>query len=394
MVYLRREIGGQGKAHTLNHGIAHVLRDAWAQAVLIIDADVLFEAATLRRMTRHLSDPHVGAVTAYIKEGTANSNYLTRFIAFEYITAQAVGRRAQNILGVIGCLAGGAQLHSRENLITIGGRIDTSSLAEDTITTFKTQLAGHRVQFEGNAIAWAEEPSDLDGLWRQRLRWARGNVQVSLQYLSIWGKQRARFGNLARAPFLLLWFTVLLMPVTMFLSSIGLLTLYAIHASAAWAALRGLWIAAAIMYVFSTSMSLAIDWHTARRCWREAIMFPGLIALLIMTYSVFPRLFEVELMGALHRVGLDPSPRLRTALALFMYAWLVLCMPLAYLAKVWERTPGYRWLAPITVYVVGYGPYLCAITFASYVKELLNVSAVWEKTMKTGRVVLGAGRLR
>jgi cellulose synthase/poly-beta-1,6-N-acetylglucosamine synthase-like glycosyltransferase len=175
--HLRREKGGEGKAHTLNHGIAQVLAEPWAEALLIIDADVLFADSALRRMARHLSDPTVGAVTAYIKEGTAGGNYLTRFIAYEYITAQAASRRAQNVFGVLACLAGGAQLHSRRSLEAIGGRIDTSSLAEDTVTTFRTQLSGNRVVFEGNAIVWAEEPGDLVGLWKQRLRWSRGNVQ-------------------------------------------------------------------------------------------------------------------------------------------------------------------------------------------------------------------------
>ena len=40
------------------------------QAVLIMDADVIYEPDSLRRMTRHLADPGVGAVTAYIKEGS------------------------------------------------------------------------------------------------------------------------------------------------------------------------------------------------------------------------------------------------------------------------------------------------------------------------------------
>ena len=114
------------------------------QALLIMDADVIYEPDSLRMMTRHLADSRVGAVTAYIKEGSRPGNYLTRFIGFEYITAQAAARRAQNVLGAVACLAGGAQLHSRANLEAIGGRIDTTSLAEDTFTTFKTQMAGHR----------------------------------------------------------------------------------------------------------------------------------------------------------------------------------------------------------------------------------------------------------
>ena len=91
-------------------------RDDWMQALLITDADVIFEPAALRTMTRHLADPRVGAVTAYIKEGSRPGNYLTRFIGYEYVTAQAAARRGQNVLGAIACLAGGAQLHSRANL--------------------------------------------------------------------------------------------------------------------------------------------------------------------------------------------------------------------------------------------------------------------------------------
>ena len=174
MVHLRREQGGQGKAHTLNHGLRHVLAEPWAEAVLIMDADVVYEQRALRYMTRHLADPDVGAVTAYIKEGSQPANWMNKFISYEYIAAQAAARRGQNTIGVLACLAGGAQLHSRENIEAIGGEIDTTSLAEDTFTTFATQLNGKRVVFDGNAVVWAEEPSTIDGLWKQRLRWARG----------------------------------------------------------------------------------------------------------------------------------------------------------------------------------------------------------------------------
>ena len=43
VVHLRREKGGEGKAQTLNHGLAVILRDDWMQAVLIMDADVIYE---------------------------------------------------------------------------------------------------------------------------------------------------------------------------------------------------------------------------------------------------------------------------------------------------------------------------------------------------------------
>jgi cellulose synthase/poly-beta-1,6-N-acetylglucosamine synthase-like glycosyltransferase len=374
VVHLRRERGGQGKAYTLNHGIAHALSGDWTEAVLVTDADVLFEKDALRKMTRHLSDPNVGAVTAYIKEGSQPDHAIARFIAFEYATAQAVGRRAQNILGALACLAGGAQLHARDNLEAIGGRIDTSTLAEDTVTTFETQLSGRRVEFDGNAVVWAEEPADLNALWKQRLRWARGNFQVSLQYASMWGKQRPRFGRLGRWPFKLVWYSSLLMPLLLTGASASLVSLYAMHATSTWSAFRFLWIWHAIAYVFGTALALAIDLQTARRAWFEAIMFPGVVSLAIIAYSVLPRSHE---------------PTLPSWLILVMYSWLFLSVPLAWFAKVLAQYPRCRWLSVLLIYVAGYGPYLCAVIAASYMAELRNAAAAWDKTVKIGRVSLG-----
>ena len=45
MFHLRREQGGEGKAHTLNHGLRTIRAEGWYEAVLIIDADVIFTAA-------------------------------------------------------------------------------------------------------------------------------------------------------------------------------------------------------------------------------------------------------------------------------------------------------------------------------------------------------------
>ena len=40
MFHLRRDKGGQGKAHTLNHGLRSIHAEGWFEAVLIIDAEV------------------------------------------------------------------------------------------------------------------------------------------------------------------------------------------------------------------------------------------------------------------------------------------------------------------------------------------------------------------
>jgi cellulose synthase/poly-beta-1,6-N-acetylglucosamine synthase-like glycosyltransferase len=387
VIHLRREKGGQGKAHTLNHGLAVILRDEWMEALLITDADVIFQADSLRKMTRHLADPNVGAVTAYIKEGSRPGNYMTRFIGYEYITAQAAARRGQNVLGATACLAGGAQLHTRANLVALGGRIDTTSLAEDTFTTFQTQLNGRRVVFEPHAIVWAEEPGSIIGLWKQRLRWARGNVQVTKRYRTLWFR-RHRGHRLGSVTFGVFWFCLFLQPIFMIVSSVSLVTLYFANDDGAWRAFHLLWITNAATYFFITTFALLIDPPVARHTWRQGMMFPGVVNLGIVLYTCVPRPFRDLAHDAFAATHFSPDRALLAGGILFIYAWPAVSMPVACLAKVAEPHRFGRFLSPLVVYVVGYGSLLCACTFASYVKELRGAEMKWDKTEKTGKMVV------
>ncbi|HEY8584137.1 MAG TPA: glycosyltransferase family 2 protein [Capillimicrobium sp.] len=370
VVHLRREKGGEGKAHTINHGLRTIRAEGWYQAVLIIDADVIFTERSLRKMVRHFADPGVGAVTAYIKEGSRPANWMNRFISYEYVNAQAGARRAQNVLGALACLAGGAQLLRREALEAIGGVIDTSSLAEDTFTTLNVQLSGRRVVFEPHAVVWAEEPRGIDGLWKQRLRWGRGNVQVTLRFRHIWLRRR-RAGRLGSLGFALIWFSVFLMPVFMVSSSAALIALFVHDPDFSLGVFKALWFVNLATYLFITAMSFSLDPAVARTTWREGLLFPGLVSLAIMAYATIPGISAAW--GS-------------TAVLLFSYVWLTASMGAAWLARRVESVPGLRWASAPLLYLVGYGPLLCAITAAAYVKEARGAEMVWDKTEKVGNV--------
>jgi cellulose synthase/poly-beta-1,6-N-acetylglucosamine synthase-like glycosyltransferase len=389
VVHLRREEGGEGKAATLNHGLAHVLADDWAQAILIIDADVIYGRRSLRLMTRHLADPSVGSVTAYIKEGSHPGNYLTRFIGYEYIVASAAARRSQEVLGAIACLAGGAQLHSRANIEALGGRIDTGTLAEDTVTTFQTQLDGRRAVFEPHAVAWAEEPAHIAGLWRQRLRWGRGNLQVTWRFRDVWFRA-GRGGRLGGVSFGLMWFCLLLLPLLMVCASASLIILYFIDYRLAFDAFHALWLANVITYVFITSFALLIDPPGARRVWLQALLFPGLVNVVIMTAAVLPGPLNAVSRALLSAAGWQLTIGWVHAVVLFTYVWLAACMAVAWLARLAETRRGGRFTSPFLIYLAGYGPLLCAVTAGAYLKELRRAEARWEKTEKHGRTVAAA----
>jgi len=388
IVHLRRAQGGQGKAHTLNHGIVHALADDWMQALLIMDADVIYRPDSLRRMVRHLADPEVGAVTAFIREGSGKPGTVSRFIGYEYVTAQAAARRAQNVIGAMACLAGGAQLHARANLEAVGGQIDTTTLAEDTYTTFLTQLGGRRVVFEPAAVVLAEEPDSVVALWKQRVRWARGNVQITRRFSGVWFRRpfstRGAGHRLSSLTFGGIWFSIYLLPVAMTLAAAGLVGLYFVDPDAARTAFASAWWIAVVAYVFITVSTLLLDRDTARRSWLQGILFPGIGALVVMLAAWVPGLWEErvpDLFGwQLSEGGIE-------AMTLVFYSWTVLAMLAAWLVRAVERLPGGRWPSRALLYVVGFGPVLCAITLDAYAKQWQGASTQWDKTEKTGRVV-------
>ncbi len=382
VVHLRREVGGEGKAHTLNHGITRVLADTWAEAILIMDADVIFERNSMRKLSRHLADEQVGAVTAYIAEGSQDRNYLTRFIGVEYVIAQLASRRTQNVLGAVACLAGGAQLHSRANLEAIGGRIPTGTLAEDTMTTFEGQLRGRKMVFEPHAVVLAEEPRTVDALWKQRLRWARGNVQVTSHYRKVWFRP-SRAHRLGSLSFGLSWFSILLLPACMLLAAAALFALLILHSEIAESVFRFMWIIAACTYIYSMLFAVQLDARTGLNSWREALLFPGVGAIVMMLIALFPSLSEsllTDLFGPISRGE-------RFLLTAVLYLWGPISMLGAWAARWLERLPGGHFFAGLFIYVCGYGSLLCAITVDSYFKEWRRADASWVKTEKVGRVV-------
>ena len=383
VVHLRRTVGGEGKAHTLNHGIAVALADEWTQAVLIMDADVAFRPDSLRRMTRHLADPAVGAVTAYIREGSADATYLTRCIAFEYVLGQLAARRAQNVTGAMACLAGGAQLHSRANLEALGGRIDTSTLAEDTQTTFETQLHGRRAVFEPYAVVLAEEPQSVEALWRQRLRWARGNFQITRRYGWLWFRPD-RDRHLGSVGFAIQWFSLLGLPLVMVVAPAAFVGLFFLDEPLARSAFRLLWIVAACTYVYLLVLGLQLDAAVGRAAWREALLLPGVVSVVVMVTAFFPGLLETRVPALF---GLQLTEQGRVAWTLVVYVWISVSMLLAWLAMRMEHTAAGRVLTPALVYLVGYGPLICAVSVDAFFRELRGADARWEKTEKRGRVL-------
>jgi cellulose synthase/poly-beta-1,6-N-acetylglucosamine synthase-like glycosyltransferase/peptidoglycan/xylan/chitin deacetylase (PgdA/CDA1 family)/spore germination protein YaaH len=168
-----------GKAAALNTGLAR----ARGEIVVALDADTLFKRDTISRLARWFVDPAIGAVAGNAKVGN-RINMITRWQALEYIVAQNLERRALAALGTLTVVPGAIGAWRRSVLLTLGG-FPLDTLAEDQDLTIAVQRAGHRVLFDGTAVARTEAPATFRGLARQRFRWAYGTLQCLWKYRDV-----------------------------------------------------------------------------------------------------------------------------------------------------------------------------------------------------------------
>jgi biofilm PGA synthesis N-glycosyltransferase PgaC len=56
------------------------------------------------------------------------------------------------------------------------------TITDDIDVTWRLQCAGWRVTYEPHTIVWILMPETLKGLWKQRLRWAEGGVQMMVDF--------------------------------------------------------------------------------------------------------------------------------------------------------------------------------------------------------------------
>jgi poly-beta-1,6 N-acetyl-D-glucosamine synthase len=160
-----------GKAVALNTGLA----SARGELVLCMDGDSVLEPQTIRQAVKHFADPDVGAVGGNVK--VANRvNHLTRLQALEYIQGLNLVRTAHAFFRRVAVIPGPVGVFRKSVLEQVGGYLP-DTFAEDCELTLRIMLAGWKIKYEPDAVAWTEAPESLAALFKQRYRWARGILQ-------------------------------------------------------------------------------------------------------------------------------------------------------------------------------------------------------------------------
>jgi hypothetical protein len=195
------------------------------------------------------------------------------------------------------------------------------------------------------------------------------------------------YGRLPRQLFYdLIWFSLVVMPFLTIASSVILVSLYFTDPPLAWRLLHYSAYVTVVCWVYVITTGLAADPDTARRSWRSALTFPGLINLMIIFGCAFQRQAAIlghwVFMTTTGSVGWLPSTN---TVMLGVYAWLAAAIPLAWAAKELERTGRAR-SARALLFFVGYGTVLLAVSTVAWLREYTGHDAVWAKTEKSGNV--------
>ncbi len=168
-----------GKAKALNQALAIAKGDV----LIALDADTLFEPTTIARLCRWFYDPKIGAVAGNVKVGN-KINFLTRWQAIEYVTAQNLERRALAAIDSMMVVPGAVGAIRRSALEQAGGYPE-DTLAEDQDLTIQIQRDGWKVIYDPVAMAWTEAPETFAALSKQRFRWAFGTLQCLWKHRAI-----------------------------------------------------------------------------------------------------------------------------------------------------------------------------------------------------------------
>ena len=138
-----------------------------------------------------VSGPRVGAVTGNPRIRN-RSSMLGRLQVGEFSSIVGMIKRAQRTYGRLFTVSGAVCAFRRTALHRIGYWSD-SIVTEDIDISWRLQMDHWDVRYEPRALCSILMPETLHGLWRQRLRWARGGAQTSLAHspgLRTWRRRR------------------------------------------------------------------------------------------------------------------------------------------------------------------------------------------------------------
>jgi len=187
-----------GKAAALNTGV----KAARNGIIVTVDADSFPKKDSLRKLVKYFADPKIGAVAGTIKVAKSKA-VLTVYQSLEYIS-QGFQRLCQGFIDAI-MVAPGPLTAYRKDALVKAGYFESDTVVEDFDMTIKIHKAGYSVASEKKAEAFTIAPNTLKQWKAQRVRWARGGIQIFKKHFDVMTNKNTRPLAMFSFPMLMMW---------------------------------------------------------------------------------------------------------------------------------------------------------------------------------------------
>lgn len=177
----------RGKANALGLGFLCSSGDY----IVCIDADSYLEEDAIKYLVHPFiedTEKSIGVIAGNPLVRNRNT-LLGKIQTVEFASMIGSIKRAQRVSGVLMTISGVVASFRREALVDIG-LWDCDMITEDIAVTWKMHQRNWEAVYEPRAICWMLVPETLSGLWKQRVRWAKGGIEVLMRHFKPTLKKR------------------------------------------------------------------------------------------------------------------------------------------------------------------------------------------------------------
>jgi cellulose synthase/poly-beta-1,6-N-acetylglucosamine synthase-like glycosyltransferase len=183
LVFVRNDLENVGKGYALDYAMNRIFDERgkdFYDGFFVFDADNILDTNYISAMNRTFSDGH-RIITSYRNSTNYGTNWITAGYALWYIRESKFLNHSRMLLNS-GCAISGTGFLIHKDVIQRIGGWKYFLLTEDIEFSIANAMEGEKIAYCSDAILYDEQPQTFKQSWTQRLRWARGFLQVFGKY--------------------------------------------------------------------------------------------------------------------------------------------------------------------------------------------------------------------
>lgn len=312
VVYERFDKDAVGKGYALEFLTDAISRDYGKDAFdafFVFDADNVLDKNYISQMNKTFSDGY-RVVTSYRNSKNYGSNWISAGYALWFLHESRQLNYPRMLLGTSCAVSGTGFMFSREVIEEAGGW-RFFLLTEDIEFTVYNVTRGEKIGYCGSAHLYDEQPTKFSQSWKQRMRWAKGYLQVFSKYGTKLIKGCFKYGfacydmTMAIMPAVVL--TLAMTVINLGAAAVGLVT----RNPDVTVALLSLWDTVKSTYFLMLMIGITTtltEWKHIHSAWYKKILYLFTFPIFMFTYipiSISAFFRKVSWTGIEHKISVS-----------------------------------------------------------------------------------------